>query len=459
MSDSFLYEQDIIAAVATPPGEGGIAIIRISGKGAVPLVDGYFSGKKTLSEVAPRFLCYGHVVDEHQERIDEVLAVRFAKGQSYTGEECVEVQCHGGSLVASVCLELFLNAGARMALPGEFTKRAFLNGRIDLLQAQSVMNVIQAKSRAALGAATRVLAGGLGHDLRKILDELNRVSAAIEVALDFPDEEDAESGVFSLLAPIINRVQHLLKQCQQGTLLQKGITVALLGRPNVGKSSLLNALLGEERAIVTNLPGTTRDSIDGTALHKGIHISFIDSAGVRDTHDPIEKMGVARALKLRETADVCLWVVDHSTQFTEEDVSVHQQVADHIAFIVLNKSDLPPAFDEVRLQEFMPHSPLIKISALHGEGIEALKEQIVHHVAGDLSVNEKFSTSRALIASLEKSLHHLQHAAVSFEMGAPHLDTIGSELSEAREAIAEILGVGAQEELLNVIFSEFCVGK
>lgn len=459
MSHSPFCEKDIIAAIATPPGEGGIAIIRISGSGAVSLVASSFCGKKTLSDVPPRYLCYGHIVDENQESVDEVLVVHFAKGESYTGEESVEVQCHGGSLVASVCLELFLSAGARIALPGEFTKRAFLNGRIDLLQAQSVMHIIQAKSRASLSAANRVLAGGLGDRLRKILDDLNGASAEVEVSLDFPDEESTESQVFTLLVPIADCVRHLLKQCHQGFLLQKGITVGLLGRPNVGKSSLLNALLGEDRAIVTNLPGTTRDSIDGTVLHKGIRISFIDSAGVRDTHDPIEKIGVERALKLRETADLCLWVMDHSTPLTDEELSVRHHVADSIAYIVLNKSDLPSALDETKLQEIMPETPVIRISALQGSGIEALKEQIVQHVAGDLSVNEKFSASQGLVASLEKCLKHLENAIDSFEKGAPHLDTIGAELSDARESIARILGVEAQEELIDVIFSEFCVGK
>lgn len=453
--------EDIITALATAWGEGGISIVRISGQGCTALADKLFRSRRTLSETDPRYMSLGKLYGSSGEPFDEVLAVRFGKGASYTGEECVEIHCHGGTLPAQRCIEELCALGARLALPGEFTRRAFISGRIDLSQAEAVLGVIRAKSDEALRASTRTLQGEFKTEIKKFLDELTLLAAQLEVDLDFPEEGEgmlSRDECLSRISSLISGGEDILSRCRSGLILREGIRVAIVGRPNVGKSSLLNALLKEARAIVTPVPGTTRDRIEEILVHKGVPIRITDTAGIRETTDEVESIGVSNSMKSLTEADLRVWVVDTGEKLEEEDIQLGIAATALPHIIVLNKSDLPPNTGFTELSEKFPKSRIISVSALKSEGIEELKDIMVTEVSGEHNISGSYGVTARQIECLGGALYSIKEAQHAIEQN------IGDDLaiaciSDVRAQISSLLGLDASEDLLDVIFGSFCVGK
>lgn len=453
---------DVIAAISTAWGEGAIAVVRASGAGCVELADRFFEGRVPLAEQSARRLSLGNVVSRADgTMIDQVLAVRFEEKGSYTGEESVEIQCHGGTAAAQRCLELFLREGARVAAPGEFTKRAFLSGRIDLVQAEAVLSVIRAGSDEALLAAERSLQGGLSAELRKLMDEITDFRAALEVRIDYPEEvepDDAETLAEGIRA-LLSRANDLTERCRAGVMLRNGLTVAILGRPNVGKSSLLNALCGEERAIVTDIPGTTRDTVDAFTVYRGLTMRMVDTAGIRESSDPIENIGVARSKNAMAGADVCLAVLDASSPLHEEDRSILAALREDTtarALLVLNKSDLTVVLNPNEITRG-PFAGVLFVSAKQHCGLDELKEAIFKLATGDRKLSASYAATERMVEELALACADIGGAAGA--LSALGVDAAGYMLAEAARRIASPLGVDATEELLDTIFSSFCVGK
>ncbi|MDR1885674.1 MAG: tRNA uridine-5-carboxymethylaminomethyl(34) synthesis GTPase MnmE [Synergistaceae bacterium] len=451
---------DVIAAVATAWGEAAIAIVRLSGGGAVRLVDKFFRrARGPLSSEPARRLALGRFISGG-EVVDEVLAVRFERGSSYTGEESAEVHCHGGIMAAGRVLDLLLSAGARAALPGEFTKRAFLTGRIDLARAEAVSSVIRAASDAALISAGRSLQGGLSARLRELMDALTSLLANIEARLDYPEEVDeTESSDAAMeLSLIRSRASDLLRRCRVGLVLDGGVTSVIVGRPNVGKSSLLNAMTGRDRAIVTDTPGTTRDTVDASLVHRGLLIRLVDTAGIREASGAAEEIGIERAVTAAKGADICVQVVDSSSPLNEWDARIASLMSAKPAILALNKSDMPSALsdgDAAGLGQFIR---AIKISALTGRGIEDLKDAIAHYALGDGVPAEGYAATSRMIEAIGEAISCMDDALSAIKSRGG-MDASGSLLSEAASLLASPLGADATEELLDRIFSDFCVGK
>ena len=452
---------DIIAAVATAWGEAGIGIVKISGAGARDLVDGFFRGTRPLSQSPPRFMNYGRIRDASGEVIDEVLAVWFKAPYSYTGEEVAEIHCHGGSLAVRRCLEEVLARGARMAGPGEFTRRAFLNGRIDLAQAEAVIGLIRARSAEALKAAARSLSGDFSKQVRDIYERLLEFSALVEAGLDFPEEDIPllkKEEATTRLHEISDRLSGLTRRAASGNLLREGIRVALVGRPNVGKSSLLNAFLSEARAIVTSIPGTTRDIIEEVLTHKGVPLRLVDTAGIRHPSDEVEAIGVARARNALREADVRIWVIDGNEPLTEEDREIASHLGDKPHIVAVNKADLPLIVKESQVRSLLPESPVRIISAQTGSGVEELKEDVVSLFLGEGTLDEGLNTTARQLDELRLALEAVKHSLEAFASG-PGEDAAAAGLLDARKCLERILGIAADDSLLDTIFQNFCIGK
>jgi tRNA modification GTPase len=454
-------ETDIIAAVATAWGEAGIGVVKVSGRGSRDLVNKVFRSKGPLSDAAPRHMNYGRIVDATGEAIDEVLAVWFQAPRSYTGEEVTEIHCHGGSLVAKRCLEEVLSAGARMAEPGEFTRRAFLNGRIDLAQAESVIGIIRARSSEALKAATRSLSGEFSNRVKEVYDKLMNLSVLIEAGLDFPEEDIpplATARATDMLEGISLDLSNLIARAKSGNLLREGIRVALVGRPNVGKSSLLNAFLSEARAIVTSIPGTTRDLIEEVLTHKGVPLRLVDTAGIRRPSDELEAIGVERAHTALREADVRVWVIDGNEPLRDEDREIASHLADKAHIVAVNKADLPLAVTQDDVFSLLPDSTVRIISAETGSGVEELKDDMVSLFAGSGTLDEGLNTTARQLEELYLARQALAHSAHALK-GSLGEDAAASGLSDARKNLERILGIAADESLLDAVFSNFCIGK
>jgi len=453
--------EDIITALATPWGDGGIAIVRLSGPGCAKLAEKLFSGKRPLTETRPRYMALGKLCGSSGEAFDEALAVRFENGSSYTGEESVEIHCHGGTLAARRCIEEICRNGARLALPGEFTRRAFLNGRIDLTQAEAVLGVIRAQSDAALSASARTLQGEFTGEINKFSGKLTELAAQMEADLDFPEEADGllpEEEFIRQLGSLISSGMDILSRCRLGLVLREGIKAAIIGRPNVGKSSLLNALLSEARAIVTPVPGTTRDRIEETFVHNGVPIRIIDTAGIRDTEDEVESIGVKNSMKSMMEADLRIWVIDAGESLSDEDIELGGYVTPLPHIIVLNKSDLPPRTGIEDIAERFPNSRVMQVSALKSEGIDELKDTITTDSCMGHTVNDSYGATSRQIECLSGALDALGEAnrALAHKIGK---DIAISCISDARAKLSSLLGLDASEDLLDTIFDNFCVGK
>jgi len=443
--------RDTIAAISTPLGEGGIGIVRLSGTEAPYIAKAIFRGK-----LSDRRLSYGHVVDPQTgERVDEVLVSYMAAPHTYTREEVVEINCHGGPLALQRILQLALRHGARLAQPGEFTLRAFLNGRIDLAQAESVLDVIRARTEAGLRVAVQGLDGCLSSAIRVLRGQLMSTLAYLTARIDFPEDEIPPQEVVQPLNEALRTLRELIATADAGMVYRSGIKTAVVGRPNVGKSSLLNRLLREDRAIVTPVPGTTRDTIEEVSNIKGVPFILVDTAGIIHSKDLVESLGVERSRKAIEQADLVLTVIDVSQPITDADREIVGLIGNRTALIVANKCDLPL---QARLEELGRES--ILTSALSGEGLSRLEEKMV-----ELALGGKVIVSDAPMVNnprhkdvLERAAKFLDRALQDFGAGMPD-DFVTINLTASLNALGEITGETVQEDLLETIFANFCIGK
>ncbi len=443
--------QDTIAAISTPLGEGGIGIVRLSGKDAFPIVRRLFS-----QQLANRRLVYGHIVDpDSGEVVDEVLAAYMKAPHTYTREDIVEIDCHGGPLPLQRILGLALRCGARLAHPGEFTLRAFLNGRIDLAQAESVLDVIQSKTQASLRLAVQGLGGKLSEPIKEVRRSLMDILAYLTARIDFPDDEVEEQDIREPLEKAQATLQNLIANADAGMVYRQGVRTAIVGRPNVGKSSLLNRLLRQSRAIVTPIPGTTRDTLEETVNLKGVPFILIDTAGIMKSNNVVEALAVERSRKAIEQADFVLLVIDASEPLTGSDKELIDSLAEKTALVVANKCDLPrrAKLDDLPWLE-------VSTSALTGEGLEELENAMVNSVLGG-----KIVTSDALLVTnprhkeaLQRAERHLAHAKAAVAEKLPD-DFVTIDLTASLNALGEITGETVTDELLDTIFSRFCIGK
>ncbi|NLV73527.1 MAG: tRNA uridine-5-carboxymethylaminomethyl(34) synthesis GTPase MnmE [Chloroflexi bacterium] len=445
---------DTIAALATPPGRSGIGIVRLSGPLARRFAERCFLSSHCLQ---PRKLTLGVIRDpDTSERIDEVLMAWMPAPHSYTCQDVVEVQTHGGGQVLQAVLALALCQGARLAEPGEFTLRAFLNGRIDLAQAEAVQDIILAKTQAALRIAQGQLGGRLSQEVGALRSRLLSVYAQLQASIDFGDDV-AERDLVPDLSLALEHLGRLLSGAQQGILYRNGVRVVIIGRPNVGKSRLLNALLGSERAIVTPIAGTTRDTLQESIDLGGIPVELVDTAGLAETADPIEQLGIARAHQALEAADVLLLVVDASIPPSPADQAAAQAANGRSALLVLNKADLVPLYD---YDELLPGVEHVATSALTGAGLDSLREAIRQLILRGTMVSDDSTLvsnprHQGLLARVQQSLLRAQETAAAG--GYP--DMLAADLQEALNALGEITGETASNELLATIFSTFCIGK
>ena len=449
---------DTIAAISTPLGEGGIGIVRLSGEEALPILRRLFRGVRGDDVMESRRLYYGHIVDPASgEVVDEVLVSYMRAPYTYTRQDVVEINAHGGIVPLRRILELTLRHGARLASPGEFTVRAFLNGRIDLAQAEAVLDIVQAKTEAGLRVAVDQLGGRLSQEVQALRARLVDVLAYLEASIDFPEDEIPPQDIAPALEQARSQIERLLARADRGMIYRQGVRAAIVGRPNVGKSTLLNALLRTERAIVTPIPGTTRDTLEETMNLRGIPLVLVDTAGIAATEDLIERLGVERSREALRRADLALLVVDGSEPLTEADREIAGLVGQRPAILVINKNDLPQVVTELDL---LPDAPRVRISALTGEGLETLEEAMVEAVfSGRVMVSDEPLVSNPRHkALLQRALEHVASAQEAHGQELP-ADFIAIDLTAAVNALGEITGETVSEDLLESIFSHFCVGK
>ena len=466
--------EDTIAAISTPLGEGGIGIVRVSGADAIRIVDRFFSSPKErkLSEAGSHNLVYGFMKDPQTGTvIDEVLVGVMRGPNTYTREDVVEINCHGGAVPLRASLELVLKHGARLAEPGEFTKRAFLNGRIDLLQAEAIIDVIRAKTDASRIIALGQLSGSLSEEITSLRDSVTSLCARIEAEIDFPEDEIAtlsKEAILHELEGAVRDLSSLSDSFEEGRFYREGLKVAIVGRPNVGKSSLLNALLKRDRAIVTDVPGTTRDVLEESLSIRGLPVRIMDTAGIRETHEMAEREGVLRSLRAMDDADIVICLIDGSAEFHPQDREVLEKAKDKNSLVAINKSDLPPGdvVIEGDLRECAAN--VVRISAATGAGLGALKDKIAEMAlmnSGRLPSQGLSGACENVIVTnvrhklaLEDAAGALRRASEVLRSNHP-LEIVAIELRSALEKLGEIVGAVTSEDILNRIFSEFCIGK
>lgn len=457
---------DTIAAISTPPGEGGIGIVRVSGEDALSIIDQlYRMDEKKLSQMDSHTVHYGHIVDPKKNQIIDEVMVSVLKGpKTYTREDIVEINTHGGMLVTNQVLQSVLSQGARLAQPGEFTKRAFLNGRIDLSQAEAVMDVIESKTDASKSNAFKQLSGDLSDVIQSLRQEILNVLAQVEVNIDYPEYDEVEEMTSSLLMTkakeLLAQITSILSTAQQGRILREGLKTTIIGRPNVGKSSLLNRLLGEDKAIVTDIEGTTRDIVEDYVNVRGVPLKLIDTAGIRETDDAVEKIGVERSRQAIEEADLILFVVDQSQTLNTTDHELMDLTKDEHRIIVLNKSDLEPVVSLEEIEAFAGSSPIISTSMTNKLGIDDLEDAIAQlFFQGEtIEKDANYISNTRHIALLNETQQALEDVIRGLEMGMP-VDLVQIDMTHAWETLGEITGDTMQDELLNELFSNFCLGK
>lgn len=457
-------EFDTIAAISTPPGEGAISIVRMSGEEAVSIAQKVFSGKD-LTQAKSHTINYGHIVDpKTHEEIDEVMVSLMLAPKTFTREDVVEINCHGGIVATNRILQLLLVNGARLAEPGEFTKRAFLHGRIDLTQAESVMDLIRAKTDRSMKIALNQLDGNLSHLIDSLRKDILDVLAQVEVNIDYPEYDDVEEMTTKLLKEkaieIKQRIEQLLKTASQGKIMREGLATALVGRPNVGKSSLLNHLLHEDKAIVTDVAGTTRDVIEEYVNVSGVPLKLIDTAGIRETDDKVEKIGIERSKKAIEQSDLVLLVLNAAESLTKEDLELIRLTNDKKRIIILNKTDLEEKLDRKELAKISENAPVYATSILKNEGVEALEEAISKLFFNGIENSQStvMVTNARHIALLKKAQNSLDSVLEGISSGMP-VDLVQIDMTEAWNLLGEITGESYEDELLDQLFSQFCLGK
>lgn len=457
---------DTIAAISTAIGEAGIGIVRMSGNKSLEIANKVFKGSKVsnLKEAENRKLTYGHIINPLNDQIiDEVLIAYMKEPYTYTKENMVEIYCHGGVISVRKILEIVLENGARLADPGEFTKRAFLNGRLDLAQSEAVIDVIRAKTDKSLEISLNQLEGSLSSKVRKIRGILLEMLAHINASIDF-SEDDIEDMAYIELeakAKLVNEeIKKLLNTADRGKILRDGLNTVILGKPNVGKSSLLNAILRENRAIVTNVPGTTRDIIEEYVNVDGIPLKIVDTAGIRETEDLVEKIGVDRAKEVVSKADLIIAVFDASSELTEEDYRIMEIVKEKNSIVLLNKLDLPNKYDENQLKELLPNNKIITTSMAKGIGIDRLEEEIKNmFYSGNLDIeSDVVITNMRHKNQLVKAMKNIEDGIEGINVYLP-LDCVEVDIKECWENLGEISGDTIGEDVLDKIFSDFCIGK
>ncbi len=447
---------DTIAAIATPLGVGAIAIIRVSGSDSIKIVNSIFKGKD-LMKVPTHTITYGHIIDK-TNIIDEVLVSVFKAPKTFTKEDVVEINTHGSIATTNKILELLLLNGCRLAEPGEFTKRAYINGRIDLLEAEGVMDIINAKSEKARKLAMNQLDGKLSSLIKSLRQDILEVLANIEVNIDYPEYEDILEMTLEDLKPKIinieNRVNELLKNSENGKMIKEGIKVAIIGKPNVGKSSLLNALLNEEKAIVTDIEGTTRDYVEGSIYLNGVPLNFIDTAGIRSTDDIVEKIGVDKSIKAIEEADLILFLLNNNEKISIEEKSLLEKIKDKKHIIIVNKNDLVKNID---IDESL--NP-IYISTLNKDDINKVLDRIKELFnLEELETSDLTYISNARsIAILKETLNRVEEVKKGIKDNMP-IDMVEIDIKEIWNSLGKIIGETYEDELINQLFSQFCLGK
>lgn len=448
---------DTIAAIATPQGSGGVSIIRISGKNALDIINKIFKMPKN-GVLEPNMIKLGKIVDDSGRIVDQVLVSFFKAPKSYTGEDVVEINCHAGVVVTRKILNMVLNSGARLAEGGEFTKRAFLNGKLDLTQAEAVMELISSKSEKESKASVMQLEGRLGNIIREVKNDIIELLADIEANIDYPEYEDIEEvqrdKILSVLNRNVERLRVLERTFDNGKILKDGISTAIIGKPNVGKSSLLNVLLDEERAIVTDIPGTTRDTIEEFVSINGITLKLIDTAGIRETSDVVENIGVEKSKKALANADLILFLLDGSSSLTDEDMELYTLIKDKKHIVIINKNDLRK--DDFSFED----DNIVYISAKEKTGIEELESKIEQL----FELNELDTDNEILVTNVRHrnliitAISGISDAINTVTSGLP-VDMISINVKSAIKSLGEILGESISDDVLSKLFEKFCVGK
>ncbi|MGE7913210.1 tRNA uridine-5-carboxymethylaminomethyl(34) synthesis GTPase MnmE [Lysinibacillus xylanilyticus] len=460
-------EFDTIAAISTPMGEGAIAIVRLSGDEAVAIADKIFRspGGKSLTTKATHTIHYGHLVDPKTNEVVEEVMLSLMRGpKTFTREDVIEINCHGGLVSVNRVLKLVLTNGARLAEPGEFTKRAFLNGRIDLSQAEAVMDLIRAKTDRAMNVALGQMDGKLSRLINDLRQALLETLAQVEVNIDYPEYDDVEEMTVPVLVEkctwVRNEIIKLLQTSSQGKILREGLSTVILGRPNVGKSSLLNSLVQENKAIVTDIAGTTRDIIEEYVNVRGVPLRLVDTAGIRETEDIVERIGVERSREALRGADLILFVLNYAEELTAEDERLFETIEAMDYIVIINKTDLPQKIDLARVKELAGNHRIVTTSLLQEEGITELEEAIAalffegQIEAGDLT----YVSNARHIALLHQAQATVEDALAGAQAGVP-VDMVQIDVTRTWEILGEIIGDTVQESLINQLFSQFCLGK
>lgn len=456
---------DTITSISTPMGEGAIGIVRLSGPQAVEIADKLYKGKHLLNDVPSHTINYGHIIDpESKEVVEEVMVSVLRAPKTFTREDIIEINCHGGILTINRVLELTMTYGARMAEPGEFTKRAFLNGRIDLSQAEAVMDFIRSKTDRASKVAMNQIEGRLSDLIKKQRQSILEILAQVEVNIDYPEYDDVEDATTEFLLEqskeIKQEINCLLDTGAQGKIMREGLSTVIVGKPNVGKSSMLNNLIQDNKAIVTEVAGTTRDVLEEYVNVRGVPLRLVDTAGIRETEDIVEKIGVERSRKALSQADLILFVLNNNEALTQEDYTLYEVVKNEDVIVIVNKMDLEQNIDINEVKDMIGDTPLIQTSMLKQEGIDELEIQIRDLFFGGEVQNQDMtyvSNSRH-ISLLKQARQTIQDAIDAAESGVP-MDMVQIDLTRTWEILGEIIGETASDELIDQLFSQFCLGK
>lgn len=457
-----LTMEETIAAIATAYGEGGIGIIRISGPDTLPILNRIFVPK--TKGIANRKMTYGHIEDpETGSIIDEVLCVYMKEPHTYTKEDVAEINCHGSMVSLRKTLELVLKSGARLAEPGEFTKRAFLNGRLDLSQAEAVIDLIKAKTDKSFDVAMDQLSGGLSAEIKKIRAKLMDLLVNITVNIDYPDEDIEELTYTQMEEDILgisDMVEQLLCSADSGRMIRDGLNVSIIGKPNVGKSSLMNQLLRETRAIVTEIPGTTRDTIEEFVSIKNIPIRLTDTAGIRETEDTIEKIGIEKSKQSFNEADLIIFVMDSSRDISQEDRTIMEYIGDRRVIVLINKIDLGRTWKQEEITRSLPNSVILETSMLEKTGIDKIEEQILNLVySGTVKQNDSLLVTSVRHKELLDRAKGFLTDALAMTRAKEAMDFIEVDINSAFESLGEITGETVSDDIINQVFSRFCLGK
>ncbi|HDG1332809.1 TPA: tRNA uridine-5-carboxymethylaminomethyl(34) synthesis GTPase MnmE [Staphylococcus aureus] len=456
---------DTITSISTPMGEGAIGIVRLSGPQAVEIADKLYKGKHLLNDVPSHTINYGHIIDpESKEVVEEVMVSVLRAPKTFTREDIIEINCHGGILTINRVLELTMTYGARVAEPGEFTKRAFLNGRIDLSQAEAVMDFIRSKTDRASKVAMNQIEGRLSDLIKKQRQSILEILAQVEVNIDYPEYDDVEDATTEFLLEqskeIKQEINRLLDTGAQGKIMREGLSTVIVGKPNVGKSSMLNNLIQDNKAIVTEVAGTTRDVLEEYVNVRGVPLRLVDTAGIRETEDIVEKIGVERSRKALSQADLILFVLNNNEALTQEDYTLYEVVKNEDVIVIVNKMDLEQNIDINEVKDMIGDTPLIQTSMLKQEGIDELEIQIRDLFFGGEVQNQDMtyvSNSRH-ISLLKQARQTIQDAIDAAESGVP-MDMVQIDLTRTWEILGEIIGETASDELIDQLFSQFCLGK